>query len=72
MISSIKQHYEIRFKDVDIENGDTVCDEALAISMELSNANWIRHALEKDWIDEHNASTPNRKFYIVEQKEITL
>jgi hypothetical protein len=71
-LTSIKPHYEIRFRDIDPDTGDISQDMPIAMTMSEQNANWIRNALTYEWFSEDGPNDPNREFYVYKQKEIKL
>jgi len=62
--------YVIHFKDIDPDTGDVSQTAVLAVSEQISNANWIRIALEHEWFSDHGANDPNREFYITELNDM--
>lgn len=71
-VVSIKEHYEIRFRDIDPDTGDISQDIPIAMSTDEGNAKWIVQALNTDWFGIGGPCDPNREFYILKQNEIKL
>ena len=63
-ISNIKEHWEIRFKDVDADTGEICQDKPIAISLSEKYANYICNALTKFDYE------PNRDFYTLKIETI--
>lgn len=71
-VVSIKEHYEIRFRDIDPDTGDISQDTPIAMTTDEDSAKWIVRALNTDWFGYGGPCDPNREFYILKQKEIKL
>ena len=71
-IALIREHYEIRFKDIDPDTGDVSQDLPIALSMSENNARWVLEALTREWFDLNGANDPNREFYIIKREDIKL
>jgi hypothetical protein len=65
-LEKIKEHWEIRFKDIDPDTGDTIADTPIAITRSENYGEWIVQALSKINLE------PNREFYIFKLNEIKL
>jgi hypothetical protein len=65
-LETIKEHWEIRYRDIDPDTGDTVTNEPIAITRSERYARWIIHALAEADLE------PNREFYIFKLNEIKL
>jgi hypothetical protein len=65
-LNNIKEHWEIRYKDIDPDTGDTVTNEPIAITRSENYGEWIVQALSKINLE------PNREFYIFKLNEIKL
>ena len=65
-VTSVKEHWEIRFKDVDPDTGDITQDIPIAMSLDLEHASGIIDALSKAMED------PNREFYIRKIDELKI
>jgi hypothetical protein len=65
-LEKIKEHWEIRFKDIDPDTGDTVTNEPIAITRSENYGEWIVDALSNSNLE------PNREFFIFKINEIEL
>ncbi len=65
-LNSIKEHWEIRYVDIDPDTGFIETDEPMAITRSERYAKWIIHALSETDLE------PNRDFYIFKINEIEL
>ena len=65
-LEKIKEHWEIRYRDVDPDTGDMVTNEPIAITRSERYARWIIHALAETDLE------PNREFYIFRINQIEL
>jgi hypothetical protein len=65
-LESIKEHWEIRFKDIDPDTGFIETDEPIAITRSENYGKWIVDALSNSNLE------PNREFYIFKINEIEL
>lgn len=57
-IESIKEHWEVRYRDIDPDTGNTVNDKPVCISLDKQSAGGIVNAL--NLVDEE----PNRRYYM--------
>lgn len=58
-LTNIKEHWEIRFKDIDPDTGDVINDLPMSISLDEQSAGSIVSAL--NLVDEE----PNRRYYMI-------
>lgn len=65
-VTTIKEHWEIRFKDIDPDTGDITQDKPIAMTTKIEYATGIMEALSKTMED------PNREFYIRKIDEIKI
>lgn len=65
-VTAIKEHWEIRYKDIDPDTGNTIQDTGIAMSINLQHASNIIDALSKSMED------PNRVFYVKKVDEIKV
>jgi hypothetical protein len=65
-LESIKEHWEIRFKDIDADTGFVETDKPIAITRSENYGKWIVDALSKINLE------PNREFYIFRVNKVVL
>jgi hypothetical protein len=56
--------FQIRFKDIDPDTGETSQDLLICVCEDETLAGWTKTSIERDWFSEDGPSDPNREFYI--------
>ncbi len=58
--------FQVRFRDIDPDTGLRSQDNIIAHCDDENTANWVKHAIEKDWFSPEGPQDPNREFYILD------